>query len=78
MNEVLNIFLIGFAILIVAIIINFIASALGIMTWYTFILSIGENGFMITIKKNALHLLFLIIIYPFILGATGYYLMKLF
>lgn len=77
MNQLLQTYLIGLAILIVAIIANYLAAKLGVSTWYSFLNEITEQGLKETISTKWPHLFFLIIIYPAILGATAYYFFKL-
>ena len=59
MNQILQIFIMGIVILLVAIIVNFLANALGILTWYSFFTTISKIGFIETIKTKALHFIFL-------------------
>lgn len=74
MNIYLNIFLSGVLILIVAMLANILATAVGLLTWYDFLKDIQGSGFLETIKNTGyLSLIFLFLIYPFILGITAYY-----
>lgn len=73
---VLQIFIIGVGILLMAILVNFLANLVGVETWYSFIEDIRKSGFMYSLKSKWPHLIFLIIAYPFILGITAYYLLK--
>lgn len=69
-----NIFLCGFSVLVVAIIVNYIAAKLGVATWYEFIEIVGNHGVVGAIRQiDLLSILFLFIIYPFILGTTAYF-----
>lgn len=77
-NQIWQVFLVGLAILVGAIIINFMALLAGISTWYTFINKIGELGLLKALTdENIISLLFLFFAYPFLLGSIGYYLSKL-
>ena len=76
MNKSLEIFIVGTGILVTAIIINFLADAMGIATWYSFLSDISENGLINTLDNQWLHLIFLIIIYPLVLGTVAYYLLQ--
>ncbi|MFH1682807.1 MAG: hypothetical protein ABIA37_03340 [Candidatus Woesearchaeota archaeon] len=69
MNIILQIFIVGVAILIGAIIINLLVSVLGLATWYTFLIEFKEKGF----SQGIFSLIFLFLIYPFLLGLIGYY-----
>ena len=73
-----KIIIIGFAILIVAIIMNLMASVMGITTWHTFFLHMKENGLVSALKNAGIFsLFFMLIVYPFLLGTTAYYTIKL-
>lgn len=77
MNQIIiQIFIISFGVLVTAIITNILANLLGLETWYSFIIEIQKNGFLKPLKEKWLHLFFLMIIYPFILGLVAYYLFK--
>ncbi len=80
MHIILKILLSGFFILTFALIVNIIATQIGINTWYGFIEQISRLGFLSTIKSQGIkNLIFLFLIYPFILGSSGYlffYLLK--
>ena len=78
MNKASEIFIVGTGILVAAIIINLSANAIGMTTWYSFLNDISENGFINTVESQGLHLIFLIIIYPLVLGAVAYYLIRFF
>lgn len=75
--KVFQIFVAGTGILAVAIFVNFLANFLGVETWYGFIAEVRKNGFWESIKTAWPHLLFLVFIYPFVLGLAGYFLFKL-
>lgn len=63
----------GLAILIAAIILNYLANTLNIMTWYSFIEELKQGRGI----KNFISGIFLFIIYPLILGLVAYFAMKL-
>jgi hypothetical protein len=70
--------ILGFTVLIVAIILNVLANLLGINTWYGFINSISVNGFLSALKKEKIiSLFFMFIIYPLVLGLSVYHLFNL-
>lgn len=70
----LEIWLVGFAILGGAIILNICAQALGITTWYGLIAHITQSSLFEAIKKESLiSLLFLFLVYPLLLGIICYY-----
>ncbi len=77
-QNVFQIFIVGFGILTIAVIVNFLANFLGLETWYSFIAEIQKNGISDSLKSKWPHLLFLVFVYPFVLGLTGYWLLKLF
>jgi hypothetical protein len=69
--------LIGVGILVVAIIANGLAMAVGWTTWYGFIGAIQEEGMLAALRSAGLpSLLFLFVLYPAILGLTGYWLTR--
>ena len=73
-NIVWHVFVVGFAILIGAIIVNILAGVLGLNTWYSFAIEIGKSGFFSALKgQGVVSLLFLFVVYPFLLGLIGYY-----
>jgi len=76
-KKIIKIQFIGFGILLGAILINIIANLIGLSSWYTLINNIVQLGFIDTIKQtNIISIIFLIIIYPFLLGLIGYKLIK--
>jgi len=77
MNQLLHIYLAGIVVLVIAILINLLAQKLGIITWYGFLENITRHGFSQTIISKWPHLIFLLIIYPLILGAAAYYFIKI-
>jgi hypothetical protein len=69
--------LIGAGILVVAIIANGLATAVGLTTWYGFIAAIQDEGIPAAFRSaGAPSLLFLFVLYPSILGLTGYWLTR--
>jgi len=76
-ETLIKIFLVGLGILVFAILTNLIANLLGIETWYSFINNSRENGLLYSIKSKWLHLMFLIFIYPLILGSSAYFFYKI-
>lgn len=62
----------GIAILVGAIIMNVAAGALGLATWYTFLTAASRNTVAAVRSLRALDWLFLLIIYPGLLGACAY------
>lgn len=68
-----KIFLLGWLILLVAILLNVIAARLGIDTWYPFLNNAGKVGFLRAMSESTiLSKLFLFVIYPLALGLTAY------
>jgi hypothetical protein len=78
MNKNFQIFITGWGILLVAIVLNFLANYLGIETWYSFLGLVRESDFLKVVKDNWLSLIFLVLIYPFLLGLTAHYILKIF
>lgn len=78
-NMIWQVFVVGLGILFVAIIANMLANVLGLTTWYAFIENIGKLGLWEALSKEKIFsLLFMFVLYPLILGATGYYLARFF
>lgn len=74
----LKIFITGCCILIVALLFNSLESYLKIDTWYSFIQNIQKNGISKAISQTSpISKTFLFIIYPFVLGLTGYIALRL-
>jgi hypothetical protein len=69
--------IVGFGILAVAILVNFLAKILGLETWYSFIENLQKNGFSDILKTKGVHSFFLFIIYPLILGLAAYFFVKI-
>lgn len=69
MHTIFQIFVVGFVVLVGAVIINFLAGLAGLMTWYQFLLEFKEKGF----NQGIFSLIFLFIIYPLLLGIISYY-----
>jgi hypothetical protein len=68
-----HVFVIGVAILVVAIVVNGLAIAAGVSTWYGFLEAVQAQGLLQAIRRERpFSLLFLLLLYPFILGLTGY------
>ncbi len=65
-------FLAGWILLLVAILLNGLANKLGIDTWYPFLNEVSKSGFVKSLSKTSyLSKLFLFIIYPGLLGVTA-------
>lgn len=76
---VLKIFLAGWVILIVAIGLNALAGRVGILTWYPFFEEAAKNGLLKAFEKTPLlSKIFLLFIYPGLLGLTSYLFLKFF
>ena len=61
--ELIKLYVMGFTILIIAILANFLATQLGLKTWYDF-LNQWDNGDALSLKDG----LWLFVLYPLILG----------
>jgi len=70
--------LIGYVILLVAIILNALARVVSLSTWYDIFINIQTQGFLVAWKNEGfISLVFLLILYPFVLGAAGYIMTRL-
>lgn len=68
----IRLYIIGLAILIIAIIANALAIKVGLKTWYDFLNLLNEQGLCAFNKLNILDYLWLVIVYPSVLG-LGYW-----
>ena len=67
--QILKLFALGWAILIVAIIVNLIAKSIGINTWYDFLTGMTDKGIKDSFKNLKItDILFLFVLYPGIFG----------
>lgn len=70
--------LIGYVILLVAIILNALARVVSLSTWYDIFINIQTQGFIMAWKNEGFFsLLFLLLVYPFVLGAVGYFMTRM-
>ncbi|WP_179005584.1 DUF7672 family protein [Winogradskyella forsetii] len=69
----IRLYIIGLAILIIAILANGIIAKIGLKSWYGFIELLSKEGSSAFSKLNIFDYLWLFIAYPFILG-IGYWL----
>ncbi|NNC45586.1 MAG: hypothetical protein HKN99_06870 [Winogradskyella sp.] len=69
----LRLYIIGIAILVIAIIANALIIKLGIKSWYDFLQLLGSDGLSTLNRMTALDYIWLFIGYPLVLG-LGYYL----
>jgi hypothetical protein len=77
MDNYIKIFITGWLILIVAILINIVEIKFGIYTWYSFIQEGQKIGFLKAfIQTSLLSKIFLFLVYPFLLGLVGYFFLK--
>ena len=75
----MKVFLTGWVILIVAIGLNFLAGRLGITTWYPFFDDANKMGILKAFEKTSLlSKIFLLGIYPALLGLFSYLFLKFF
>jgi hypothetical protein len=69
----LKIYLAGMAVLIVAVVLNLLANLFHLATWYTFLNKVSELGFAAAVHSlKAVDILFLVLLYPFLLGLAAY------
>jgi len=79
MQILLKIYLAGLAVLIVAILLNGLANLLHLATWYSVLNSISEIGLASALRSlKVLDFLFLLLVYPFLLGLAAYLVFRLF
>jgi hypothetical protein len=70
---ILKIYLAGLVVLIVAVVLNLLANALGMATWYSFLNQVSQRGFLLALQSlKAIEILFLILLYPLLLGLAAY------
>ncbi len=69
----LKIGLAGTAILVVAILLNLLANLFGLATWYDLLNAVSQQGMVEALRRlRAVDFLFLILLYPFMLGLAAY------
>lgn len=74
----LKVYCIGMIVLLIAILANVLASVSGVMSWYDAITDLQKNGWASLKEWSWKDYLWLILLYPLILGAAGYYGLKLY
>ncbi len=75
---IVKIYLAGMVILLAAILLNLLASALKLATWYTFLNLVSQQGLSPALHSlKATDILFLFLIYPFLLGLSASVTLKL-
>ena len=74
----LKIYCIGIIVLLIAILANVLASVSGVMSWYDAISGLQKNGWAALKEWSWKDYLWLFLLYPLILGAAGYYGLKLY
>lgn len=75
--NVIKIFLVGWIVLITAILLNIITMRLGITGWYQFFESVEKTGLIRAFNNlSPVPMLYMFIIYPFLLGVVGYFTFK--
>jgi hypothetical protein len=75
---IIRVFLVGWVILVVAIGLNFLAGRLGITTWYPFFDDANKMGIFKAFEKTSLlSKIFLLGIYPALLGLSSYLILKI-
>jgi hypothetical protein len=66
-----RIFLAGWSVLLVAIVVNTVAAWLGIATWYSYLRSVSHDGFVRASREAGWSWLFLYVVYPVVLGLAA-------
>jgi len=74
----LKLYIIGLAILITAIVANFVASKLGLLSWYDFLNLISDMGAKGIKKVRFIDYVWLLFLYPLALGLGYWFGIKLF
>jgi hypothetical protein len=73
-----KIYLAGVAVLIAAILLNLLSGWLGLATWYSFLSQASEKGLAPALQSLTLvDYLFLIVVYPGLLGLAAYLTLRL-
>lgn len=74
----IKILLVGFIILMAAIVFNIVSSYFNIMGWYDFLTQLTGQGTSIFSKMKWVDYLWLFLVYPFLLGLTCKFAMIIF
>jgi hypothetical protein len=73
----LKIYLVGLVILLAAVGLNLLAGWVGLSTWYDVLKAGGEQGFARVLRDTSiLNWIFLALLYPFLLGAAAYLVLR--
>lgn len=71
--NILKIFLAGWCVLLVAIILNIAANLIGVLNWYSFLENIQKFGLANAFKNTSfISIIFMFLIYPFLLGLFAF------
>lgn len=69
---IVKVLIVGWVILILAILLNFLAGKLGITSWYPFLDNVSKNGIVFSFQKlSIISILFLFVAYPGLLGFSA-------
>jgi hypothetical protein len=69
----LKVYLAGLVVLIVAVVLNLLANVIGLATWYSFFNQVSQRGFFPALQSlKMIEILFLILLYPLLLGLAAY------
>ena len=69
----LKVYLAGLVVLIVAVVLNLLANVIGLATWYSFLNQVSQRGFFPALQDlKMIEILFLILLYPLLLGLAAY------
>ena len=72
-----RIYLAGLVILAGAVVVNIVAGAIGVKTWYEVLKPIPEEGIKAVVRTVAVwDVLFLFVLYPALLGLFGYLVLR--
>ncbi|MCD8507211.1 hypothetical protein LRY65_00675 [Candidatus Woesebacteria bacterium] len=67
-THILRVFIVGWGILLVAVVINVLAQSLGVMTWYVWLKQVTGGTYALSVYDAV----FLWLVYPLSLGVAGF------
>ena len=78
MRQVLVWLAAGYAVLVMAILLNMLANALNLATWYKWFQTIAQDGLRVALLSlHWLDIIFLFIVYPLLLGLVAYWILAI-
>jgi hypothetical protein len=67
----LKVFLIGWVVLLAAIILNVVVQRLGLMGWYDFLSQLSNEGKTVLLQMRIIDCAWLFVVYPLLLGGAA-------